>query len=173
MRPYLSEKANRKPGKRIAWPIACAIFACAAVSVIWDDVALNDWSGVAIGLVLLGLCLWPVLKEIKHLIRQRRARALAFILEQEQESVVSIERIQSAAHMQKVGEKLRDLLKAGYLQDIFVNGDQITLTAPDARAIKQGVVSIKCPDCGAPNRLIRGRVNRCAYCGCTLSGEQK
>lgn len=173
--PYLTEKAAKSPGGKIAGSAACLLFALAAVSVAADDVAQGDWGGMAADLFLLVLSLWPVARTVRHIIRRRRAQALAGAFYQVSGDAVLIDRIERVIPMRDVRSKLRDLLNAKYLQNVFLDWEkgEITLTAPHQLAADHAVMAVDCPHCGAPGRAIRGRVSRCDFCGSILVPDQK
>lgn len=172
---YLTKKATKGFGGKIAGSAACLILAAAAVSVAADYAAQGDWGLMAVDLALLILSLWPVARTVRHIIRRRRALALAAAFEQEKDTIVTVSRIERALPMPGLKSKMRDLLHADYLRDVYLDWekDEIILTSPHLAVAGNAVVSVKCPHCGGPNQLIRGRVNRCCFCGSTLIPEAK
>lgn len=75
---------------------------------------------------------------------------------------------------------LQSMIDDGYLADAYVDLNSRELILPQqATAVTAAVnlstspaggqpTSVKCPNCGAPNKVIPGAVNECEYCGSPL-----
>lgn len=170
MRSYLTEKAEKTSGWRTAGASVALLFAAGALSVAAESAAKLDWGGLAADMVLLALLLLPVVRTALHIIRRRRALAFAAAFEQETEAVISVRRIENSIPMRGAKGKLRDLLKARYLKKVYLDWekDEITLQCKEEKI----VLPMKCPNCGAPNRMVRGHVGYCTFCGSTLIPDE-
>lgn len=174
MQTYLTEKAEKSPGGKIAGASVCLALAVSAISVAAESAAKRDWGGLLGDIVLLALMLWPVIGTGLHLVRRRRALALAAAFEQQKSDILSVSSVESSIPMPGAKAKIRDLIKTRYLIHVELDWEQgeILLNAPHPWPKEKDVLPIKCPNCGGPNRLVRGRVNSCTFCGTILTRDQ-
>ncbi len=174
MQAYLTEKAEKAPGGKVAGASVCLLLAAATVSVAAESAAKQDWGGLAADMALLALMLWPVIGTGLHLVRRRRALALAFAFERQKGDTLSVSSVEHSIPMPGAKAKIRDLIKTRYLIHVELDWErgEILLNAPHPRAKEEDVLPIKCPNCGGPNRLVRGRVNCCTFCGSILTIDQ-
>lgn len=174
MQSYITKKAEKAAGWKIAGAVLCLMFAGVTVSVSIQTAAKSDWETLGIDILLLALSLWPVVRTGRHIIRRRRAMTLAHAFEQEKDDIVTVSRIEQSAPMPGAKNKIRDLVKAKYLQNVYLDWErgEVTLAAPHKLVDNNAVLSMKCPHCGGPNQVIRGRVNHCRFCGNTLIANE-
>ena len=166
MNPYLTEKAEGSP----FWhkPVfGLMVFLAGLLAVVdVDFIREGDFSTAVVGLGLIALCVWPVARIAARWIYGAQARELARVFERSPEETLTFKELDSRVQRPDAQRRVERLLEKRYLQNLHVDAQRrgVVLTAPNARVQKNEIVQMECPNCGAKNPVIRGRVGRCAYC---------
>ena len=168
MNPYLPEKAEDSPGwhKPVFWLILFLTGLLIKIDI--DFIIEKDWSTAVVGMGLIALCAWPVVRIAQRWYYGSHARKLADIFMEMTEESVSFKQLNGRLLKpdKKLAEHVKRLLEKRNLQNLYIDYDKnaVVLAVPSPRVQKREFVQMECPNCGAKNQVIRGRVGRCAYC---------
>ena len=170
MNPYLTDKGQYYPQWHKPVFAALVILTAMLTYVDVDFMIKGEWNTASVGLFMIAMCLWPMLRMIHRWRCHVHARQLAEAFLQVTEESIPLDKLYSRVRMPKLEQWLYRLLKHGYLKNAYVDAQMNTLvfTAPNPRVQKAEFIAMDCPSCGAPNQVMLGRVGRCAYCNSTL-----
>ena len=166
MNPYLTSKAT----KSLAWRFPVALFCCVmsvatVLTTLERQTTMNGYDVTAF-LLLLALFLWPAIRIGRHLLLRYDALRIARILTYTTEESVSMENLHRDLPMRHLTKRLATLIQRDYLQNVHIDSakNAVVLTAPNQQVIHNDIIEMECPNCGAKNQVIKGRVGRCIYC---------
>lgn len=163
---YLTDKAEYRRSWELPVAGLCLFNAVLIASVTVDFFAEGDWTTAMVGLGLLALDLWPVVRILRRRLAQKRARKLAAALEHVEGDHVSLETLAAQASMADPSPKLQKLLDQGYLKNVWIDlkAGQVRLDGVSASAARD-YVEVECPNCGAKNVIpAEQKIGRCAFC---------
>ena len=175
MNPYLTEKAEGSPG----WhkPVfGLMLFMTGVLFYVDIDFLLKgDISTAVVGLGLTALCAWPVIRIAVRWVYGARARQFADVFQQTAEESVPLTQLESRARMRNAEKWFHRLLEKRYLQNVLVDDQKraVVLTAANRHVERRAFVQVECPNCGAKNQVVRGRIGRCAYCDSPLMAQNR
>ena len=163
---YLTDKALRKSPWELPVAGLCLFFAAFAAAVTVDFLREGDWTTAAVGVGLLALLLWPVVRVFRRRLGQKCARRLAAALDHAEGERVPLQVLAAQASMPDLPRKLQKMLDEGYLKNVWVDlaAEEARLDAVSASAARD-YIEVECPGCGAKNVIPAGqRTARCAFC---------
>ena len=166
MNPYLTEKARRPLSWRIPAALFMAFLSAVTVWTVAEKAAQGEWSTAWAGVFLLALFLWPVFATARHALRRRDAQRIARGLEYRTEESVPLESLGAEVALPRLEKRLWRLVDKGYLQNLRLDRTKrtVVLAAPSRQVEREEIIEVECPECGATNRVVRGRIGRCSYC---------
>lgn len=175
MEAYLAPRAEKGLKWRGPVAILCLTLAISAVITACERAGELQAVDVLAYALLLTLLLWPAGRIALHAARRRDAVRIARALADIAEETVTLESFSALVHVQRPAKRLCTLVERGYLRGVHMDPARgaICLTAPNARVADGDIVELECPGCGARNRVARGRIGRCEYCGQPLAPHNK
>ncbi len=140
-----------------------------------DFLAKGDISTALVGLGLTALCAWPVVRIAARWVYGARARRFADVFQQITEESIPLRQLSTRTRMRNAEKRFHRLLEKRYLQNVLVDAQKraVVLTAPNRRVEQRAFVQVECPNCGAKNQVVRGRIGRCAYCDSPLMAQNR
>ena len=104
-----------------------------------------------------------------------RARRFADVFQQITEESIPLRQLSTRTRMRNAEKRFHRLLEKRYLQNVLVDAQKraVVLTAPNRRVEQRAFVQVECPNCGAKNQVVRGRIGRCAYCDSPLMAQNR
>ena len=72
----------------------------------------------------------------------------------------------------KAVSQIRIMLKAGLFPNGYIDHEKLALVISEHDVFTKEYVSVKCPSCGATNKIPKGSVSSCEYCGSPVSLER-
>ena len=104
------------------------------------------------------------------------ARRYATIFETDRDGVVTMEEltIQTNKNANKIISELEVLFSNGYFESCKLQkGDNpcVILSGTAVGEVSSGFIDVKCPDCGALNRIRAGSRSQCIYCGSSVEDK--
>jgi ABC-type nickel/cobalt efflux system permease component RcnA len=142
-----------------------------------------DWIMVPVLLLLTALGIWMILRGKKRrrsikLFREYAARLAT-------DPLRSIDQLAAgmSASPDQVKQNLTEMISRGYFVNAYIDHDRncLMFAHPDASGMngsaprQQGpqieYVTVACSGCGATNKVPKGAVGECQYCGNLLSGN--
>lgn len=140
--------------------------AAAVIATTFDGVDTMDGYDWFASVFLLVAFLWPMIRIIKHILRRREAIRIARTLVQKTEESLTLEQLNREIPVSNLSKRLYTLINKDYLQNVHLDlaKNAIILTAPNQRVEQNEIITVECPNCGAKNQVMKGRIGRCMYC---------
>ena len=184
MEAFLGKKSHRNLVVDCIILALCIMFILAGISVTLTDIKAHD-DGLWADFFLLALFLWPTLNISIKRYKGGRAKKYAFIISQNQDSVMNLSEIRQGLSVSTgkvvpesvIEKEITSYLAKGYLSGVSydVAGRNIIIQIVRNTAPMGGRVVV-CPNCGTSNTLINGDVYyagqllKCQACGTPLRG---
>ena len=170
MNSFLTEKARSTPFWHKPVFFLMAFLEGITLWVIVDFVLHKDYETAAAGVFLGALFAWPMVRIFRRGRSARQAQMLTQAFMGVSEDSLPMDQLYSRVPIPRLDQRLRRLISDGYLKNVYVDAQKsaVCFTSADQHVQREERVLMECPHCGAKNSVIRGRVNRCAYCDSPL-----
>lgn len=149
------------------------VMGLASLSTIPDYVSNADWNGLFIMLAIFAVILLLVLHHFKQYLDCQEARKIATHLNGIASQLVDFKDLEKQIPVDSVIRKLQAHITRGYIQNIQMDLERhvVVLLTRSRLVVEDLYVEVKCPRCGVPQLMVRGRLGECEYCGSTVFGQ--
>ena len=175
MPQFESRYLNAARAKRRPWEKLCSgvlivtagLFAAASVSLLFE----GDAGAGLLGMALAAAEAYPAWRMIRRRRLAADAEKAARCFEAIPGPEVDFDTLGRMTGIADPRGRVERIIKDGMLErtELLPEGRGVRLT--DRRADEPREAAVKCPACGAPNRVTVGKVGRCRYCGCDIGGN--
>ncbi|NLJ31339.1 MAG: hypothetical protein GX424_07060 [Clostridiales bacterium] len=145
-----------------------------------------DAADIVVIILFVGGGIWLILSSVKRRKLVRLFRQYVSILSRNESCSIADLALATKASEDAVQSKLQKMIKKKYFTSAYIDRDTHRVVLPrhaypsapnaadginrEAQNMPE-VVTVVCKGCGAVNRLVKGQVSECEYCGSAIKGE--